>query len=103
MQSHPTAPSGPPQPIPMDMTGDLKIDLFGVEPLAPSTFKVWKNVWNVSQPTAPMFELYVFSFLNDPTRANVRPCNHNIVSVLSPNSMDFSARSQILIAMLPLT
>ncbi len=63
MQPHSAAASGLPQPIPMDMTGDLKIDLFGVEPLAPSTFKVWKNVWNSSLPTAPMFEMCVFCLL----------------------------------------
>ena len=36
------------QPIPMDMSGDLKIDLFGTLPTTSpdSRFKVWRNVWN---------------------------------------------------------
>lgn len=57
MQPHTVSASGPPQPIPVDITGDLKIDLFGVQPLALSQFQVWKNVWNISQPTAAMFEM----------------------------------------------
>ncbi|KAF7790986.1 hypothetical protein EIP86_001945 [Pleurotus ostreatoroseus] len=48
-----------PQPIPMDMSGDLKIDLFGTLPTTSpdSRFKVWRNVWNESQPNSPVFEL----------------------------------------------
>ncbi|KAI0792754.1 hypothetical protein C8Q75DRAFT_751250 [Abortiporus biennis] len=46
------------QPIPMDMNGDLRIDLLGVEPSAPSTFKVWQNVWNSSDPSpSKIYEL----------------------------------------------
>ena len=59
MQPHTVSASGPPQPIPVDITGDLKIDLFGVQPLALSQFQVWKNVWNTSDPSAnTLFELY---------------------------------------------
>lgn len=52
------------QPIPMDMSGDLKIDLFGTIPSASrdGEFKVWQNVWNASQPTS-MFNLYVACLL----------------------------------------
>lgn len=41
------------QPIPMDMNGNLKIDLFGTVPGGSSDgeFKVWQNVWNASQPS----------------------------------------------------
>ncbi|GJE88027.1 VCBS repeat-containing protein [Phanerochaete sordida] len=46
------------QPIPMDLNGDLKIDLVGTVPSAPSDgqFKVWRNTWNASRP-ASMFNL----------------------------------------------
>ena len=48
------------QPIPMDMNGDLKIDLLGMTPstVFSGEFKVWQNAWNASQPTS-MFNLYV--------------------------------------------
>ncbi|KAH8102947.1 integrin alpha N-terminal domain-containing protein [Cristinia sonorae] len=52
-----TSASAHSQPIPMDMNGDLKIDLFGATPSSSSTFKVWQNVWNVSQPTGPVFDV----------------------------------------------
>ncbi|TFY59525.1 hypothetical protein EVJ58_g5711 [Rhodofomes roseus] len=47
------------QPIPMDMNGDLKIDLFGVSPggSSSSPFKVWDNAWNASQKNSPIFNL----------------------------------------------
>jgi hypothetical protein len=49
------------QPIPFDMNGDLKIDMLGIpassaNDLAP--FRVWKNVWNASQPQGPLFTMY---------------------------------------------
>lgn len=49
------------QPIPMDMNGDLKIDLFGTIPSSSSNgpFQVWRNVWNNSQASSAVFELYV--------------------------------------------
>ena len=42
----------------MDLNGDLKIDLFGVASSSDSTFKAWQNVWNISQPDGPIFNLY---------------------------------------------
>ncbi|KAI0689777.1 hypothetical protein BC835DRAFT_1407738 [Cytidiella melzeri] len=47
------------QPIPLDTNGDLKIDLFGTVPSAPSSspFKVWSNVWNSSAEQSPVFEI----------------------------------------------
>ncbi|EKM56033.1 uncharacterized protein PHACADRAFT_257056 [Phanerochaete carnosa HHB-10118-sp] len=46
------------QPIPMDMNGNLRIDLFGTIPSASSDgeFRVWQNAWDASQP-ASMFNL----------------------------------------------
>lgn len=45
------------QPIPIDMNGDLKIDLLGNIPGSGSQFKVWDNVWNSSQRDSPIFDL----------------------------------------------
>ncbi|TFK88288.1 hypothetical protein K466DRAFT_489199 [Polyporus arcularius HHB13444] len=55
--------SGLAQPIPMDMNGDLKIDLFGVTSQASSVpFKVWRNVWNSSDPHSDIFSIADPSF-----------------------------------------
>ena len=44
----------------MDMNGDLKIDLFGTPSSSPSSsFKVWQNVWNASNPQSGAFNVYV--------------------------------------------
>ncbi|KAF5364540.1 hypothetical protein D9757_011334 [Collybiopsis confluens] len=50
------------QPIPLDLDGDMKIDLLGMTvdsqqhtPNAP--FQAWKNVWNGSELNSPLFEL----------------------------------------------
>ncbi|KAL1947265.1 hypothetical protein VTO73DRAFT_14226 [Trametes versicolor] len=45
------------QPIPMDVNGDLKIDLFGITspPSSSSPFKVWQNVWNASSSQSDLF------------------------------------------------
>ncbi|KAI0648361.1 hypothetical protein C8Q79DRAFT_906145 [Trametes meyenii] len=50
-------PSVSAQPIPVDINGDLKIDLFGITspPSSSSTFKVWQNVWNASTPHSDIF------------------------------------------------
>lgn len=50
------------QPIPMDMNGDLRIDLFGStsSASASSPFKVWQNVWNASNPNSQTFNVYVY-------------------------------------------
>ena len=49
------------QPIPMDINGDLKIDLFGIpsSSLSSSPFKVWQNVWNASASKPDLFDMYV--------------------------------------------
>ncbi|KIK59028.1 hypothetical protein GYMLUDRAFT_74611 [Collybiopsis luxurians FD-317 M1] len=51
-----------PQPIPLDLNGDMKIDLLGITPDSerhtPSApFQAWKNVWNASQEKSPLFEM----------------------------------------------
>ena len=56
--------SAKPQPIPMDINGDLKIDLFGVTPSSPSTFKVWQNVWNASQYDGPVFNMCITTYFS---------------------------------------
>ncbi|KAI0628726.1 hypothetical protein C8Q77DRAFT_1067117 [Trametes polyzona] len=50
-------PSVSAQPIPMDVNGDLKIDLFGIPspPTSSSPFKVWQNVWNGSATQTEIF------------------------------------------------
>ena len=63
---HPVAapPSALIQPIPMDTTGDLRIDLFGATPSDTETFKVWRNVWNASAPGEVFSLCVVLSFRN---------------------------------------
>ncbi|KAI0831660.1 integrin alpha N-terminal domain-containing protein [Trametes gibbosa] len=53
----PAPPSVSAQPIPVDVNGDLKIDLFGITSPASSSspFKVWKNVWNASSTQPDIF------------------------------------------------
>ncbi|KAJ7494497.1 hypothetical protein B0H11DRAFT_2004943 [Mycena galericulata] len=50
-----------PQPIPIDVDGDMKIDLLGMTPSSQgsssSPFQVWQNVWNASQPHSPLFNV----------------------------------------------
>jgi len=54
-------PSTLSQPIPIDLNGDMKIDLLGITPSSKSNslspFKVWQNVWNASQPHSPLFKI----------------------------------------------
>ncbi|TFK46364.1 hypothetical protein OE88DRAFT_1667684 [Heliocybe sulcata] len=45
------------QPVPMDANGDMKIDLFGIAPGRSSAFKIWRNVWNASNPTGGIFDV----------------------------------------------
>ncbi|KZT24072.1 hypothetical protein NEOLEDRAFT_1135604 [Neolentinus lepideus HHB14362 ss-1] len=53
-----TAPSSTlAQPVPMDANGDMKIDLFGITPGRSSVFKIWRNVWNASDPKGGMFDV----------------------------------------------
>ncbi len=54
-------PSVSAQPMPMDVNGDLKIDLFGITspPTSSSPFKVWQNVWNASSSQSDLFSTCV--------------------------------------------
>ncbi|KXN92003.1 T-cell immunomodulatory protein [Leucoagaricus sp. SymC.cos] len=45
------------QPIPLDVDGDLKIDLLGGTSDSGSQLQVWQNVWNSSSTNSPLFEL----------------------------------------------
>ncbi|KAK7449726.1 hypothetical protein VKT23_013201 [Stygiomarasmius scandens] len=49
------------QPIPLDINGDMKIDLFGMTPSSQSStksmFQSWRNVWNATQPDSPLFSV----------------------------------------------
>jgi integrin alpha FG-GAP repeat containing protein 1 len=53
------------QPISIDVDGDMKIDLLGITPASSgdslSPLQVWKNVWNVSYPQSPLFNMCVLS------------------------------------------
>ncbi|KAI0320316.1 hypothetical protein OF83DRAFT_1162494 [Amylostereum chailletii] len=50
-------PSTLSQPIPLDIDGDMKIDLLGAEPGDASHLKVWQNVWNQSQTDGPLYDI----------------------------------------------
>lgn len=54
-------PSTLSQPIPLDVDGDMKIDLLGVTPSSQdgsgSTFQLWQNVWNASAPDSKLFSM----------------------------------------------
>ncbi|KIM49554.1 hypothetical protein M413DRAFT_438743 [Hebeloma cylindrosporum] len=49
------------QPIPLDVDGDMKIDLLGITPDSldgsGSTFQLWQNVWNASAPDSKLFAI----------------------------------------------
>ncbi|KAF9453642.1 hypothetical protein P691DRAFT_812990 [Macrolepiota fuliginosa MF-IS2] len=45
------------QPIPLDVNGDLKIDLLGLTVEGRSQLQVWQNVWNSSLTNSPLFEM----------------------------------------------
>jgi len=51
------------QPIPLDVDGDMKIDLFGITPGSldgsDPAFQLWQNVWNASAPDSKLFSVYV--------------------------------------------
>lgn len=51
-------PSSIPQPIPVDVDGDMKIDLLGISPTS-FNLQLWQNVYNASVPDSPLFELCV--------------------------------------------
>ena len=54
-------PSTLSQPIPLDVDGDMKIDLLGITPGSQdgsdSTFQLWQNVWNASAPDSKLFSM----------------------------------------------
>jgi integrin alpha FG-GAP repeat containing protein 1 len=53
-------PSTLAQPIPIDIDGDMKIDLLGIDPSASQgPLKIWQNVWNASQVDSALFKMYV--------------------------------------------
>jgi integrin alpha FG-GAP repeat containing protein 1 len=49
-------PSTTVQPIAMDANGDMQIDLLGLVP-GSEPIKIWQNIWNASNPSAPMFNM----------------------------------------------
>ncbi|KAN0105511.1 hypothetical protein V8E52_010950 [Russula decolorans] len=49
-------PSTLAQPIPFDSDGQMRIDLLGLQS-GSSQFRVWKNVWNASDPSGPLYEI----------------------------------------------
>jgi integrin alpha FG-GAP repeat containing protein 1 len=55
------ASSSLPQPIPIDIDGDMKIDLLGMTPTSRGSsdapLQVWKNVWNASSSSSPLFQM----------------------------------------------
>ena len=85
------------QPIPMDINGDLKIDLFGVTPSSPSTFKVWQNVWNASQYDGPVFNMCITTYFSHRNILII------VIAVSTPSWTVHNAHSQTHTSMLPLT
>ena len=49
-------PSTLAQPIPFDSDGQMRIDLLGIQP-GNSQPIMWKNVWNASNPSGPLYEM----------------------------------------------
>ena len=49
-------PSTLAQPIPFDSDGQMQIDLLGLQP-GSSQLKMWKNVWNPSDPSGPLYNV----------------------------------------------
>ncbi|KAJ7221636.1 hypothetical protein GGX14DRAFT_514588 [Mycena pura] len=48
------------QPIPIDVDGDMKIDLLGMTPASQgfnSPLQTWQNIWNASDPSSPLFRV----------------------------------------------
>ncbi|KAF8162813.1 hypothetical protein B0H34DRAFT_295552 [Crassisporium funariophilum] len=52
-------PSSLSQPIPIDIDGDMKIDLLGIPSSSSSNskYQIWQNVWNASTTTPTLFEI----------------------------------------------
>ena len=49
-------PSTLAQPIPFDSDGQMRIDLLGLQS-GSSQLRIWKNVWNASDPSGPLYEM----------------------------------------------
>lgn len=49
------------QPIPIDIDGDMRIDLLGRRP-SDDELSVWQNAWNSSDPETILYEMYGTSF-----------------------------------------
>ncbi|TFK25799.1 hypothetical protein FA15DRAFT_668127 [Coprinopsis marcescibilis] len=56
-------PSSLPQPIPIDIDGDMKIDLLGHPPTG-DELQVWQNIWNASAPNPELYEVIPAPFHN---------------------------------------
>ena len=56
-------PSSLPQPISIDVDGDMKIDLLGTTPVSDSTYQIWKNTWNASATAPTLFKMLQFFIL----------------------------------------
>ena len=85
-------PSELPQPIPIDVDGDMKIDLLGITPSsegsADSIYRIWQNVWNASATDPTLFKtlhllyLYPFEPANKPLARMPRSMEDNVSSVI---------------------
>ncbi len=49
-------PSTLAQPIPFDSDGQMRVDLLGLQS-GSSQLRMWKNVWNASDPSGPLYEM----------------------------------------------
>ncbi len=49
-------PSTLAQPIPFDSDGQMRIDLLGLQQ-GSSQLKMWKNIWNATEPSGPLYEV----------------------------------------------
>ena len=49
-------PSTLAQPVPFDSDGQMRIDLLGLQQ-GSSQLKVWKNIWNTTDPSGPPYEV----------------------------------------------
>lgn len=49
-------PSALAQPIPFDADGQMRINLLGLQS-GSSQLRVWKNVWNASDPSSTLYEV----------------------------------------------
>ncbi|KAI0296888.1 hypothetical protein BC826DRAFT_1003619 [Russula brevipes] len=45
-----------------DSDGQMQINLLGLQP-GSSLLKMWSNVWNASDPSGPLYEMYECSYI----------------------------------------